>query len=70
VRDILYSVDLFTITELQTMPGQYNPGFNRCCVYNNQILISNEKQFFVYDSANNSFNKFDLMLKGKAINPR
>ncbi|CAL5987161.1 Conserved_hypothetical protein [Hexamita inflata] len=69
IDDVLFSVDLFKFKELQKIPGEYNSGFVRVCVYNDQILTTNENQFFLYDSKINKFVEKYFFIDGKKVQP-
>jgi hypothetical protein len=67
VRDILYTIDLFTVTEILQIPGELNPGFYRCCVVNDKIVVTNEKQFFFYDEINIRFTEIVIKIDNAPI---
>ncbi|CAL5987045.1 Conserved_hypothetical protein [Hexamita inflata] len=70
VNDVLFSVDVFKFKELQKIPGEYGSGYVRICVYNDQILTTNEKQFFLYNPVLNKFVEKKFYLNGKQIQSR
>ncbi|CAL6108794.1 Conserved_hypothetical protein [Hexamita inflata] len=70
LNDTLFSVDIFKFKEIQKIPGQYGLGFVRICVFNNQILTTNEKQFFVLDQKTNKFKEKIFYKDGVQIQSR
>ncbi|CAL6007460.1 Conserved_hypothetical protein [Hexamita inflata] len=70
LKDTLFSVDLFKFKEIQKIPGQYGLGFVRICVFKNQILTTNEKQFFVLDQKTNKFKEKIFYKDGVQIQSR
>ncbi|CAL6071051.1 Conserved_hypothetical protein [Hexamita inflata] len=69
LHDILFRVDLFKFKELQKIPGEYGSGYVRICVYNDQILTTNEKQFFLYNPVLNKFVEKKFYIDKKLIQP-
>ncbi|CAL5987217.1 Conserved_hypothetical protein [Hexamita inflata] len=67
LNDVLFSVDLFKFKELQKIPGEYSSGYVRICIYNDQILTTNEKQFFLYDPKINKFREKKFFIENKQI---
>ncbi|CAL5987183.1 Conserved_hypothetical protein [Hexamita inflata] len=69
IDDVLFSVDIFKFKELQKIPGNYGSGYVRVCVYNDQILTSNEKQFFLYEPKIKKFVEKQFFIDGKKVQP-
>ncbi|CAL5977144.1 Conserved_hypothetical protein [Hexamita inflata] len=69
LHDILFHVDLFRFKELQKIPGEYGSGYVRICVYNDQILTTNEKQFFLFNPKINQFIEKKFYIDNKLIQP-
>ena len=49
VHDVLFSVDLFTVTQLVSVPNIVEEGFGRICVCGDKVLVTNDREFFEFD---------------------
>ena len=69
VMNTLFSIDLFTITQLDTIPGltPERSGYNRIAIYNDQIIVTNEKQFFVWSDSKQEFYEVAFNVNGRPI---
>ena len=67
MKDWIFRVDLFTITKLAKIPGEYGVGFDRMCVYNDRILVTNEHSLFFYDVEKNDFEEAKFLHEGRQV---
>ncbi|CAL6051018.1 Conserved_hypothetical protein [Hexamita inflata] len=60
INNVLVNVDLFTVTEVLTIPASSNNSSNQLCMYNNQLLMTNQQQFFVMEGDQLTVKEFYL----------
>ncbi|CAL6064820.1 Conserved_hypothetical protein [Hexamita inflata] len=60
INNVLVNVDLFTVTEVLTIPASSNNSSNQLCMYNNQLLMTNQQQFFVMEGDQLTIKEFYL----------
>ncbi|CAL6018205.1 Conserved_hypothetical protein [Hexamita inflata] len=65
INNVLVNVDLFTVTEVLTNPGTTNSSSNQLCMYQNQLLITNQQQFFVMEGDQLTVKEF--VLNGQCV---
>ncbi|CAL6028067.1 Conserved_hypothetical protein [Hexamita inflata] len=67
--DILFRVEVFKLIEMAKIPGQYNKGYIRISTYKNQVIVTNEHQYYLLDEKSGSFIEKKFYLNGKLIEP-
>lgn len=49
VQDCLCEVDLFEVTEITDIPDIQSSGYCRSGILEDQLIVTNEKEFFVFN---------------------
>ncbi|CAL6018331.1 Conserved_hypothetical protein [Hexamita inflata] len=69
ICDVLYYIDLNHVYQLQKIPDVQSSGYSRICVYKNQILVSNERQFYLWNDNLKQFCEKQFYFESEEVKP-
>ncbi|CAL5996060.1 Conserved_hypothetical protein [Hexamita inflata] len=69
ICDVLYQIDLNHVYQLQKIPDVQASGYSRMCIYKNQILVSNERQFYLWNDNQQQFCEKQFYFENDEIKP-